>query len=255
MGAVTVVDVARGRPLHSPFRSFFLQNTSIASSAALSMFTSAEQTADALGIPLFYGAVCAEIIFVFCLVAWKCDWTLAPASEPFFRVLLRSYQPVHEAQADAGPAEDAEGCCGGLAGPPAGPHARPPPSDPEFQDPMQAKEDEEMEDLEPGAAPGGQQASRPVSPVTHARMRVDAELIIMPACSGELAGAILGVSPRPWSAPNDTERHDLLGGRTASNEEVPGGGSAYSVVQLSHHGDDDVPRSNLGRVSGNSGTW
>ena len=65
------------------------QNTGIASSAALSMFTHAEQVADALGVPLFYGGVCALLILSFCVVAWKCGWTLAPPSDPIFSVLLR----------------------------------------------------------------------------------------------------------------------------------------------------------------------
>ena len=72
------------------------QNVSIASSAALTMFANNEHVADALGVPLFYGAVCALVILLFCLVAWQCNWTLAPPSDPLFHVLLRSYQPDHE---------------------------------------------------------------------------------------------------------------------------------------------------------------
>mmetsp|Transcript_77142 Transcript_77142/g.136126 ORF Transcript_77142/g.136126 Transcript_77142/m.136126 type:complete len:332 (-) Transcript_77142:136-1131(-) len=65
------------------------QNTSIALTVAMQM----PEKSQAIAIPLLYGA--AEIFFisVFALLAWQMGWTYAPATDPFFQVLLGDYQP------------------------------------------------------------------------------------------------------------------------------------------------------------------
>eukprot|EP00667_Euglena_gracilis_P012353 EG_transcript_12682 len=70
------------------------QNIAIAATAVFSMFHEREDMADAAGVPLFYGTVCAVLLFVFCNVAWKAGWTLAPPSDPYWRVLVHNYQPA-----------------------------------------------------------------------------------------------------------------------------------------------------------------
>jgi len=94
------------------------QNVAIAAGSAVTMFARQEDVADAIGVPLYYGAVSGTILVVFCNVMWKCGWTLAPASapgcvrnatlplnilktDPLWRVLLNSYQPTSEPAAGA----------------------------------------------------------------------------------------------------------------------------------------------------------
>jgi predicted Na+-dependent transporter len=47
------------------------RNTGIATSVAITMFSDAEQRAQAVAVPLFYGVVEATLILVYCLVCWK----------------------------------------------------------------------------------------------------------------------------------------------------------------------------------------
>jgi predicted Na+-dependent transporter len=57
------------------------QNTAIATSVAVTMFSDPTHRAEAVSVPLFYGVVEAIIIGVYCLWAWKVGWTKAPADE------------------------------------------------------------------------------------------------------------------------------------------------------------------------------
>lgn len=67
------------------------QNVGIATSVALTMFHGAE-LAEAMGVPLYYGFVEAVILGIYCLVAWKCNWTKAPSDAPICHVLAMSYE-------------------------------------------------------------------------------------------------------------------------------------------------------------------
>lgn len=70
------------------------QNVGLAQAVALTMFDDDEVAAEALGVPLFYGAVEAVIVGVFCVLSWKAGWTYAPPSEPLHRVIKNNYQDV-----------------------------------------------------------------------------------------------------------------------------------------------------------------
>ena len=89
------------------------QNVGIATTVVLNMFEGREQ-AQALGVPVFYGAVEIVLIGGSCVLAWRAGWTYAPARDPLHRVLFTSYQPtgakaapgaVAPLAADAAPAE------------------------------------------------------------------------------------------------------------------------------------------------------
>lgn len=67
------------------------QNTGIAISVALSMFTE-EEGKDAVGIPVFYGGCELLFICVYMLMAWKAGWTYAPPDFPLYRVLAGTFQ-------------------------------------------------------------------------------------------------------------------------------------------------------------------
>lgn len=76
------------------------QNTGIATSVALTMFSSEEDLATAIGVPLYYGIVEALMLAVFCLICWKLGWTKAPADEKLCVVISNSYEvePTREAE-------------------------------------------------------------------------------------------------------------------------------------------------------------
>ena len=57
------------------------QNTAIATSVAVTMFSDPTQQAEAVSVPLVYGIVEAIIIGIYCVWAWKAGWTKAPADE------------------------------------------------------------------------------------------------------------------------------------------------------------------------------
>lgn len=76
------------------------QNTGIGASIALSIFSGADASR-AAGTPLYYGACQTLIIPCYVLVAWKLGWTLAPADDPFCKVLTTSYQHLADGT-DAG---------------------------------------------------------------------------------------------------------------------------------------------------------
>ena len=67
------------------------QNTGIATSVALSMFNGQER-AEAMGVPFVYGLVEFTLIGFYCLGAWKAGWTKAPPSEPFWKMVTKSYE-------------------------------------------------------------------------------------------------------------------------------------------------------------------
>jgi predicted Na+-dependent transporter len=63
------------------------QNTAIATSVAVTMFSDPTERAEAVSVPLFYGVVEAVIIGIYCLWAWKVGWTKAPADEKVCTIL------------------------------------------------------------------------------------------------------------------------------------------------------------------------
>eukprot|EP00934_Nitzschia_sp_Nitz4_P004894 Nitzschia sp. Nitz4//scaffold10_size219509//203174//204390//NITZ4_001463-RA/size219509-augustus-gene-0.256-mRNA-1//1//CDS//3329533025//4884//frame0 len=67
------------------------QNTAIATSVAITMFTG-DNRALAVGVPLYYGIVEAALLACFCLICWKMGWTKAPASENICVVIATSYE-------------------------------------------------------------------------------------------------------------------------------------------------------------------
>mmetsp|Transcript_16290 Transcript_16290/g.23962 ORF Transcript_16290/g.23962 Transcript_16290/m.23962 type:complete len:434 (+) Transcript_16290:352-1653(+) len=68
------------------------QNTGIATSVAVTMFSNPEERAQALAVPLFYGLVEAVVIGLYCILAWKSGWTKAPADEKFCVVVSNTYE-------------------------------------------------------------------------------------------------------------------------------------------------------------------
>ena len=94
------------------------QNTAIATSVAVTMFSDPTQRAEAVSVPLFYGFVEAVIIGVYCLWAWKVGWTKAPANEKICVVISKTYE-VHEEEEDEmefDPDEHQNAHAGGLKG-------------------------------------------------------------------------------------------------------------------------------------------
>lgn len=73
------------------------QNTGIATSVAITMFSGSESDiANAIGVPLYYGIVEAVALAIFCLVCWKLGWTKAPPDENICRVIYNSYEVPDE---------------------------------------------------------------------------------------------------------------------------------------------------------------
>eukprot|EP00980_Cylindrotheca_fusiformis_P028740 scaffold22641_cov206-Cylindrotheca_fusiformis.AAC.10 len=75
------------------------QNTGIATSVAISMFSGADQ-ATAIGVPLYYGICEMVILAIYCLASWKMGWTKAPADENICTVITTSYE-VETARMDS----------------------------------------------------------------------------------------------------------------------------------------------------------
>lgn len=69
------------------------QNVGIATSVALTMFGGVD-LANAMGVPLYYGLVEAVILAIYCLVAWKCNWTKAPRNAPLCHMLTMVYEVI-----------------------------------------------------------------------------------------------------------------------------------------------------------------
>jgi len=72
------------------------QNTAIATSVAVTMFSDPTARAEAVSVPLFYGVVEAVIIGLYCLWAWKAGWTKAPSDEKLCVVMMRAYEVQDE---------------------------------------------------------------------------------------------------------------------------------------------------------------
>mmetsp|Transcript_6892 Transcript_6892/g.7841 ORF Transcript_6892/g.7841 Transcript_6892/m.7841 type:complete len:505 (-) Transcript_6892:97-1611(-) len=70
------------------------QNVGIATSAALAMFKDPDEVAQAMAVPLFYGLVEMFVLGLYCLVAWKLDWTKAPKDESICVVMSTTYEIV-----------------------------------------------------------------------------------------------------------------------------------------------------------------
>mmetsp|Transcript_24510 Transcript_24510/g.35975 ORF Transcript_24510/g.35975 Transcript_24510/m.35975 type:complete len:343 (-) Transcript_24510:342-1370(-) len=67
------------------------QNVGIATSVALTMFKG-DELSEAMGVPLFYGICEAVVLGIYCLIAWKLNWTKAPSTDPLCRVITDNYQ-------------------------------------------------------------------------------------------------------------------------------------------------------------------
>ena len=78
------------------------QNTGIATSVAITMFTDKEERAQAVAVPLFYGLVSAVGIAIFCVVSWKMGWTKAPPDENICVVMNKSYEITDHAEDTGG---------------------------------------------------------------------------------------------------------------------------------------------------------
>ena len=69
------------------------QNTGIAASVAITMFSNDEEKlARAVSVPLYYGMVEAVGLAIFCIICWKLGWTKAPADENLCVVIYNSYE-------------------------------------------------------------------------------------------------------------------------------------------------------------------
>jgi hypothetical protein len=67
------------------------QNTAIATSVAVTMFTDPTERAQALSVAFFYGCVEAAVVACYVFWAWKMGLTYAPSTDPFWHVLTRTY--------------------------------------------------------------------------------------------------------------------------------------------------------------------
>ena len=78
----------------------------------------AEDAPRAAGVPLYYSSVQLLLIASYLFWCWKAEWTYAPAAEPVWRMLKRSYQHRQAARVrGSGFGEIAEGLVvGGGAG-------------------------------------------------------------------------------------------------------------------------------------------
>jgi len=71
------------------------QNTSIAMTSCLALFQGEDQSRG-LAIALWYTGMQGAIILVYCFIAWKFEWTMAPSDEKFFKMLLKNYQDFNK---------------------------------------------------------------------------------------------------------------------------------------------------------------
>lgn len=68
------------------------QNTGIALSVAISMFSDPLLRAQAVAVPLIYGITDAVLVCLYCLYSWKAGRTKAPANENLCLVVIKSYE-------------------------------------------------------------------------------------------------------------------------------------------------------------------
>ena len=47
---------------------------------------------EAIGVPLYYGALEAMILSFYCIIAWKIGWTKAPPTDTFWKTIATSYE-------------------------------------------------------------------------------------------------------------------------------------------------------------------
>ena len=59
-----------------------------------------DDLAEAMGVPLLYGGVEAFVLGLYCVGAWKAGWTKAPPHEPFWRVIMTSYEILYAEKAE-----------------------------------------------------------------------------------------------------------------------------------------------------------
>ena len=93
---ITAVLVRNGVPMRPPERTAICvesayQNIGIAQAFAMTVLEG-KDSVDAIKVPLFYGAVEVVVIALFLLISWKSGLTLAPASDPLWKVISQSYQ-------------------------------------------------------------------------------------------------------------------------------------------------------------------
>jgi len=84
------------------------QNVGVATAVSLSMFKGKEK-AQAVGVPLYYGFVEAVLLAVFCLVAWKSGWTLAPSNADDVLGLSKNQNQHQHQQGNNDEEEEEEG--------------------------------------------------------------------------------------------------------------------------------------------------
>jgi len=75
------------------------QNTAIATSVAVTMFSDPTEQAEAVSVPLVYGMVEAILISFYCIWAWKAGWTKAPSDEKLCVVMIKTYE-VHDSNSE-----------------------------------------------------------------------------------------------------------------------------------------------------------
>jgi predicted Na+-dependent transporter len=68
------------------------QNIAIAASAAFNIFSTPNERAQALCVPVMYGGFAMFFTSVFCLIAWKLGWSKAPRNVPMMKMLRTSYE-------------------------------------------------------------------------------------------------------------------------------------------------------------------
>jgi len=71
------------------------QNTSIAMTSCLALFQGEDQSRG-LALALWYTGMQGAIILVYCVIAWKIGWTMAPSNENFIKSLLQNYQEFNK---------------------------------------------------------------------------------------------------------------------------------------------------------------
>ncbi|KAL3772176.1 hypothetical protein ACHAW5_003247 [Stephanodiscus triporus] len=74
------------------------QNVGIATSAVVAMFDDPIDRGQALCVPLFYGAVEAVLIGIYCIICWKIGWTKAPTDVNFCTMITTTYEVDDDSQ-------------------------------------------------------------------------------------------------------------------------------------------------------------
>mmetsp|Transcript_35467 Transcript_35467/g.63927 ORF Transcript_35467/g.63927 Transcript_35467/m.63927 type:complete len:407 (+) Transcript_35467:212-1432(+) len=75
------------------------QNVGIATSVALTMFKG-DELSQAMAVPLYYGLIEAIILGIYCILAWKANWTKAPKNVSFWTMVATSYEVLLAEHAD-----------------------------------------------------------------------------------------------------------------------------------------------------------